>query len=394
MRIAILASSLGCAALLYACTGDDPVLGGPDNDAGVGDGPASDVTLGDGASDAGCAADLSTSTAHCGRCDHSCLGGKCVAGSCQPVTLYAEAAGEVSALAIAGDDVYWASLVAGQHGELRTCHLPDCAGSVRTLASSGTDGGFTPNPELILGLAADETNVYFTAYYQPYVYRCPRAGCVNGQPQVFASTLGSPRDIQLDAANVYWMSESEGVRACPKIGCTAERGLMSTGAIFGDRITLDGDYAYFTSQRSDTPPVWNPGVYRVSKDAVDASAEAFAIELEQPKVVAIAGSTAFFTEWGPDDGGLTAGHIRRSQLGSLVTDVADGLAHPFFVLLDGDTLYVTAQADGTLRRCTTSSCASSTIIASDQLGIHVLRQDAVSLYWNDRPAARVMRLAK
>lgn len=107
-------------------------------------------TASDGASDACATAKLDSDPLHCGRCGHSCLGGACSAGRCQPFVIGTSKGEEVLDLALDGKRVLWLTSTAARTGagHLYACPKEGCgAGGPTSLAppdaflgSLGSDG--------------------------------------------------------------------------------------------------------------------------------------------------------------------------------------------------------------------------------------------------------------
>jgi hypothetical protein len=397
------AAALAAVGLSVACTGDDPVFSGTDLDGAANDAEA-------GAIGSSCVADLMSDTLHCGRCDRSCLGSACVDGGCQPVVLFGRDGGgpPITALDVAGDRIYWATDEPGIRAELRSCTLPACDATAKTLAYSG-DGGYFAKETVTSGIAADATHVYFTNYFLSRVYRCPREGCPDGgQPELFGSATGSPDQVTLDDTTVFWANSGSGdsIEACPKSGCgTVPRTLTSNqldaGRVLFPTFVIDGQFIYFQSYAragtfQEIALEGAPGIYRVEKSAQGVMPTTVARKLDQPQHLAVAGNSLFFTDLGAVDAAspLTSGRIDKTALGALVTTVADKLPKPTSLLVDGPSMYFVGSADGTVRRCSIANCIASVIIAADQADPSELRQDAVSLYWYNASSSQIVRLAK
>ena len=147
---ALVAGGLSCAVIVVACgfegegtrdnaaaeadAGDDGAFAKLDaREAGATDGPPLE------GGDAGpCAADLSTSAEHCGRCNHSCLGGTCAAGKCQPVTLATRSS--PYDIALDATDVYWTDKGGGALLP-NVSTVPKAGGTARFVTQSTTTFG-------------------------------------------------------------------------------------------------------------------------------------------------------------------------------------------------------------------------------------------------------------
>lgn len=190
--IAFVALALqGCVSLLdlHPLEFDDEA-----SDAEANDGPASDGRPGEGdGAEPSCTADLRTSADHCGRCNHSCLGGACVEGACQPV-VFADAVAPARELIASRGELFW-----------RT---------TKGVFKQRTDGGietrlaFTSQAGDVLGLAVDETDLYYSDRIGRVIVRCPRAGCPSPALVVFALPASDGGlgigDLAIDQGHVYF----------------------------------------------------------------------------------------------------------------------------------------------------------------------------------------------
>jgi hypothetical protein len=96
---------------------------------------------------------------HCGRCDHSCLGGACAAGTCQPVVLGRSRGENVFDLAVDATHVLWITSSSPQSGpgHLWACPKSGCgAAAPLSLANEGQTPG---------NLGGDGVNAYASFVY-------------------------------------------------------------------------------------------------------------------------------------------------------------------------------------------------------------------------------------
>jgi len=174
---------------------------------------------------------------HCGRCDHDCLGGACIAGACQPVAL---ATGQAYPLDLAIDSTnaywtIWGTLPSNYNdGEIRKCALTGCANAPTTVAKSSDEP---------TSIAIDATNVYFGNHGTGRVAKCPLTGCA--VMTQLSSSAGDPRGIAVDATNVYWVEFDAGtVKKCAIGGCGLAPTTIGTGLAAPWGIAIDASSAY------------------------------------------------------------------------------------------------------------------------------------------------------
>lgn len=127
--------------------------------------------------------------AHCGRCGHSCLGGDCVAGVCQPVTL-ATGQQQPLRLALTSTELYWVTLGDETRTNGQVMHMPLQGGTPTPVASDQLQLG---------GLALDSTSVYWTTGAN-LLRRAPLGG---GTISPVVST-SSPQIVLVANGSAYW----------------------------------------------------------------------------------------------------------------------------------------------------------------------------------------------
>jgi hypothetical protein len=355
-----------------------------DDGGGSKDGPGNnDGTVGneggggDGGGDGSCS-DTQADPNNCGRCGHSCLGGQCTAGKCQPVELTRGPAG-ATGIALDTTDVYWTSITANSVHK-----VSKNGGTAATLAqaANGVDAPY--------GIFVEGGFVYWvnSALFTGTVMRCPVAGC-GAAPQMVAYNVNEPTDLVVDGTNVYF-TESDGTRIAraPK-GGTSDGGV----AVYPNtsskpiHIALDGDHLFWIDDGSGD-------VQRVSIDGgnyIDLGANGLdgrGITVDQNNVywVNLAGNVSRRAK---DGGGTT-------------TTLAAGEGNPLDIVVDGTNAYWVKvvfpndgglDLDGSIRTCTLSSCTGSDL-ATGQKHPRSIAMDANAIYWVNYADGSVMKLAK
>lgn len=184
----------------------------------------------------GCETAVVADPFHCGVCAHSCQGGSCTNGQCQPFLL-AFGQGAPVALAVDGTHVYWANGGSGAaDGAIqRTAKL--LGGAPSALAT----GRVSP-----AGLTLDGGDVLWVEQGHPgqsdgALLRVPVAG---GAPVVLAGALPLPLALATDGVSVYVTAqEGNALLSVPRGG-----GAPSTlASLSGPReLALDGAFVYVT----------------------------------------------------------------------------------------------------------------------------------------------------
>lgn len=366
------------AAFAFACTSVDGFSQG-DADGG-GDGASSSSSGGDGsadgASDGGgtCNADLQTSEEHCGRCNHSCLGGGCVSGKCQPITIGVSQESP-SELVIDGDLVFWRSAGSG-----KVLRATKSGGTLPAVVACGS----TP------GLAHGDGYVY--AHCSCDLEATPD----DGGAMVKAPQHCGARLITLDESAVYIVAQGPQVyRKTPrgaKLGGAGELPLGSYGAGTIYAIAHQGDHVFHTFAPSDT------SAGRVAYVSTDAGPRTpLAPNEPMPRGLAVDDAGVAWVVLGAvDDAGAAlpdAGAIRAQKLvGESPHVIAQLTPQPYAIALD--ETYVYFASTGTLaagyhdaaiyRARRDGSGTTVEVIAVDQTRVEGIAVDDEAIYWTSR----------
>jgi len=384
-----------CSSLLGLTdpTTDDGVLGdgGPgggdgsatgDGSTGGGDGSTTDdgSAPGDAAGgDASCApgADFSSDKANCGRCGHSCLGGDCTAGVCQPVTL-AVAQSNPFGVAVHGTRVYWTSFGAN------TVSMADKADGKNAgpVAASGVSSPW--------GIRVDDAFVYWANNETSTgsIARCPLAGCGAAAPTKLVKA-DEPTDIALFGARLYFTESNSGsVRAIDVADGGAPLDLTGPTINRPFKLVTDGVYVYFTSNENILHSVKVTGGAAVDLvDAVDNSG----IALDP------ATGTVFYTLTG-NTGSITT----VSKDGGPPTGFAGSQKNPLNVVVDANYVYWTDNGtvsspanandllDGSVLACARPGpCTKPIVLASAQHAASGITIDDTAVYWTNAGAGGI-----
>jgi hypothetical protein len=309
----------------------------------------------------GCA-NTSSDPKHCGACNHDCLGGECREGRCQPFAI-----------------------------------------------------AQSPHPWDIL---ADATHFYWTDWFGS-VHRAPVSG---GPIEPIAENLGMALAITQDAKAIYWTTQgsSEAVMTFPKAGGNATI-LTSLPKLGG--IALSGSTLYFT-QGNDWG-AWDGTVN--SLPVAGGTPTVLASGLDSPSSVATDGARLYWNAYWtgdimsiPIDGSEepTVHANGGSELGGPVVDATNiywcspkagtiwvipkngtqakelvsGQPYPQALVMHDQTLFWANGDSGEILSLAPGGTAPE-VLATGQAAWSLF-VDAAAIYWTDKDAGQVMRLAR
>jgi hypothetical protein len=326
-----------------------------------------------------CSWDLTTDNLNCGTCGHSCMGGDCVAGVCQPVAL---ASGQSCPMGISVQDqvVYWTNSV-------------PASGAVMRVLSPGDA------PEVIaedyvnpVAIALDETSVFWavqgTLDGDGFVLRLDKADIGYGvAPTVLVQAQTVTGLIALSATDVYYASKST-IRRVPKTAQYAMDEEIAT-------TDKSGGLA-FSLSALDRAVYWTDyGIGSISRLPVnDSGLELMVSGQPQPAAVAVDEFTIYWTNMGDGEGGLPA-VMKAGKLDPIgstqVLDQANAGALPFALVESGPHVYWTDAMGGTVKRVPKATGSPETL-ASGQGGPRGLAVVGGVVYWANCTAGTVMAL--
>lgn len=313
-------------------------------------------------------ADLNRDANNCGACGHSCGGGACSAGQCQPVVI---ASGQQSPLGIAvsGGNVYFAAFSGGT-----VMKVPTAGGTVTTLA---TGQNFPTD------VATDGTNVYWTdagstanSETDGAVMKVPVGG---GTVTALASNQHFPNGVAVNGTSVFWTNRNNlisgsngGVFKVP-VGGGAATTLLSGGNPYG--IVLDSSNVYFTDDAGSVEKMTLAGANLVT---LGTSSE--------PTSITVDATNVYWTGAG--------NQVLKVPVGGGTTTTIASTAVSFGIAVDSTGVYYTTGS--TINKVAPGATAPVTL-ATGQSGSWGIATDATNVYWTNNtngPGGTVMRLAK
>ncbi len=336
---------------------------------------------------------------HCGGCGHSCLGGDCSAGQCQPIAI-AVSESTPTGLTVDGNYVYFASARSGfiKRVEKSGAAIPE------TLANNRT--GWPRDIVMAAG------NLFFTE--GPYVYRLVPDG--SKLPEVWYNMVwssGTAWELATDsgqagvtaaATSVMWWDPDYvmyGAAAAATVqGSKVEQGGPGDP---GD-VVLDKSF-FFWSRRGNGH---NNGYVRASTRSSSPTAATIAT-IGHPVALAFDGSYLYWASAGIDDEATDDTTDVKPKSGSIyrsayVTGTATWQApqllvkdiqSPWDIVVDENWVYWTSYDEGTVNKVLKTGGAKITLASGEVVPFNIA-QDKVSIYWtrSSHPNGGVARLAK
>lgn len=345
----------GQAAAAGAGAGGDNG-GGGDGGAG-GDGPAPACS------------NTQTDAENCGSCGHSCLGGECQSGKCQPVLL-AEEQFRVSGLALDDGYAYWPNFpgpqnIVGQGRIQRASFSGD--GKIEAIVSDQAN----PSGPVFEGDYLFFSNVLCCS---STIMRVKKTG---GTPTPIASGQAGPQGVFLDGGIVYWANHVAGGAVMAVATTNGTAAPLYANQDRPQWIAADATNLYWTELEA--------GTIRKGPKTGGASGIAIVTGEKNPVLLSVAGGYLF---WRNDSGmmrlPLNAGSAaafepQEQHIGPLTTDAQT----------------VVWANDVGIRQAPFAGGTPTTVISSADAGtVSIVALDAKSVVWTDSTGGKIWRLAR
>jgi hypothetical protein len=310
-----------------------------------GDGP---TTL-----EAGCG-DVGTDPQNCGACGHSCLGGACTTGACQPSMLASGMQG-VCAIAVAGSLLYYAVNDSGEIGKLDLA-----SGAVTSLVSTGD----APND---IAVASDRVFWTDTVGVGYFLLSNPSQPATQG-------LSGGARAIALTSTSEYVITPGALYDFDRTLGINAQASISGGQAT----VAVDANYAYWVSG----------AIFRATLGYAMGS---LLVSGESPAMIAVDGTGIYWSDFN------VVGHaaLDGSSSGPLTQNEGEAVS----VAIDGSFVYWADRMNSTIRRIPKGGGAPTTLVAnvaqaSQPAMPRLLAFDATAIYFASSGGGKISRLAK
>jgi hypothetical protein len=371
----IAAATMAIAVACSAFDPDDP----DDADVRAGDGGSPEAALGTDGSRPPTAcemAKLDSDPVHCGRCDHSCLGGACESGKCQPVLIGVSKGELVLDVAVDDKQVLWHVSNQSQSGpgHLYACSKAGCGGAPPM--------SLLPEGSQIGNLAGDGVTAYVNVIYGQAraIYRV-EGNTVAKQP---TGDHGNIVELHMQGGALFYLSLYQAsTMGGAQSAYTLSKGVESTIAKHDGpgnfyELTPAGATAFISG--------FNPGILRCT----GTTCEPFGDSLGSGVLdVATDGTNVFWAKLSPP-GVVSCPIAGACAVGApaLGTAQLNG-GEPRGVVYERGTLYVTTTT-GDIITCDPKNCATTAALLVHEPRLYTGREfffgksittDDNAIYW-------------
>jgi hypothetical protein len=334
--------------------------------------------------------DVQTDKEHCGQCSHSCQGGACVSGKCQPVVVATNLDSTTSIFGVDGQYVYYQDNSNGSQGDL--------AYDARRISKTASNGSGTL---LYAGTYMDNMHgVVGTSLLMRSGY--PSYSCSITSTTSCAGTRAPLDTVSSYAKLVPWRTHSPSTFAYSEIGPDLEIGWISptTGLLDTFTEVAGADVPYYWGMMASGEAVyWIRALTSdvslfVSKLSSAATKMPLAGGLARTMDIVDANPHSVLL-WNTTTSGqaLYRVPVQGAVSPALLTSVVPPPGSP--MATEDATAVYWFDGDGILNRCVASSCSSTkTPLVSALQPTGGLFQDATTLYWLNTNPYSIVRLAK
>jgi hypothetical protein len=303
----------------------------------------------------------------CGRIDFTPVEVESVP---EPVTMLTALA-EPSLIASDDTRIYWTSFA----DQVLACAKADCSG---TLAPVASPAGTTPH-----GIAVDANRVYWTRSGAE-IAACPLAGCGAAAPTVIASGFSSAYFLAVDATTVYWTDDLDGtILSCPLTGCGATPTVFASGEASPHGIAVTDTDVYWAVAGTGA----DGAIRSCPKTGCGGAPATLASNLAAPWFIAIDASSNIY--WSERTGGGQVSGCPIAGCAGAVTIYGD---YGFGIYVDDRGIYYSGESN--LLSYASFDGSGPVHIWTEGSDTRGVTGDADFVYWVDRGAGTLMKLAK
>jgi hypothetical protein len=343
---------------------------------------------------------LATDSNHCGACGHSCQGGPCSAGVCQPYELATVAAAPMTYIAVTQDYVFGSTLI----------RTTDQRGGIFRVPIRGGAPEHYVQLRYAQALTVLGDKIYFVVNDAPAdgatktggLYSCPVAGTSPCEPTRIVAA-DSPYALAVDKGQLFFSDDTQGIMKVPPTG--------GTPAVFRPgylpvSLVVDGEQVYYSFTYS--------GSQRMARlmEIIPMGADWDTLpvyDYEAPYAddgTLVGTPTAlYFTAY--DFQGSTGGVVRRIPRGTGSSSCSFGGTsnkRPYGLAVDATRVYWTNQGDpgapyagGSIAHCPTAGCCTAEDVETLWVGDSIPSAIAVddrAIYWTTRQNGGFWKVAK
>jgi hypothetical protein len=351
-------------------------VGGSVGTAGRGGSAGTGASAGtSGSGGASVCTNTTSDAANCGRCGHSCLGGICELGVCQPVTL-ATGRGRLFVVAVDANYVYFG----GDGTPISRVPKAITGGTVAPLTTS----------YYAYDWAVAGNRIYWVNdWEQRDMLSCALPDCAGGALPAGVGGFGYYAMAADPAgANIYWSAVDPGQPAASQnviqgmaVATGAKRPLLTGVSPSG--LAADGSYVYFTNRTAKAVEKMSP---------TGASRAMLAVSPSSPDQIAVCGAHLYWA----DSKALYAAPLPNGTGTATVPAFGTAGLDIFGLTCDESGVYWINRAspNGTVVMCPHTGCgAAPTVLALSQNNPWGIAIDATAVYWVTE-AGGVFKVAK
>lgn len=318
----------------------------------------------------GSCVDTNTDPKHCGRCNHSCLGGTCLLGKCQSVLL-ASSTNIVTTLQVTDSEIVW-----GVDDGPIAKRNKDGSGAITTLVDR----------DLAYDSAFSEGTLYWVNdFLNKEIRACKVAGCNKSPTMFYQHAGGNYLGLLHDPINSQLIFSTAETSPGARDAVVAARTFAGT-----DRVLVDGRSSVIAHALDSTYVYWLEWSAAVISKTPLIGGTTVPLFIGTPSTpnnfgnFEIADGALFFTRHGviyrvPLPRGVGSGEPPRFHPG-----------YACYLAADETHLYWT-DCGGNVLRCPLTGCIGlADVLAGAQVRARAIEVDAAAIYWTTDVGVRML----